>query len=148
MKCSFLILFLLPLFTYSQIDLELLKIDTSRHIPNGSNTILVQNSDFLKACNALIDAGFTIDKKDNELKIVQTKEPDRDVWYPFLTVRVKNGITIIKAKTYYKPWDMWTDCKYFQNKKGKPSQNANVHAFLQGYKVATLIGGEIECKVE
>ena len=47
-----------------------------------------------------------------------------------------------------KEFDKWFDGIYYQNNKGKPRQNAIVHAFLLGYKVAKLIGGEIECKIE
>ena len=148
MKYLFAMLLISPIFCFSQTDLKVLEIDTSRHIIDEANIIYVHNSDFKKVCNAVLDAGFTIDKKDNELQTIETKEPKDNVWIPILFIRIKDSITIIKPKYYTHIGNMWGDGTYKQNKKGKPRQNAIVHAFLQAYKVARLIGGQIECKKE
>ena len=75
MKFLLLSLLLFPIHCFSQTDLKVLKLDTSRHIKDEANIIYVHNSNFTKVCNALLDLGFIIDKKDNELRTVETKDP-------------------------------------------------------------------------
>lgn len=146
-----LIVFGLVLFVNckGQTDTNIFTVDTSRHIPKGANVIYVQNNDFKKVCTALLDAGFTIDKKDEELLTVETKQSKTDdVWVPILSIRIKEGVTIIRPKIFSKQLNFLMDGQYDQTSKGKPRSNAIVHAFLQGYKVAKLTGGNIECKKE
>ncbi len=133
---------------FGQTDLKIFTKDTTRHIIKGANIIYVKNSDFKKVCTSLLDAGFIIDKKDNELETVQTMEPKNDCWVPVLSVRIKDGITSIRPKIFLSTIDTGMDGAYYENGSGKPRSNAIVHAFLQAYKVAKLIGGEIECKKE
>lgn len=42
-------------------------------IPKDANTIVVKGVKFLDVCNALLDAGYTIEKKDTELGTAETK---------------------------------------------------------------------------
>jgi hypothetical protein len=140
MKLVFFIFVLLPSIVFSQTDLNIFTKDTSRHIINGANVVYVKNTDFNKVCNALLDAGFTIDKKDNDLKTADTKEPKNDFWIPVLSVRIKDSLTIIRPKIYDYIFNMLRDGVYTQNNNGNPKSNAYVHAFLQAYKVAKLMG--------
>ena len=42
-------------------------------IPKDANLIIVKKIGFLQVCNALLDSGYTISKKDNELQTVSTE---------------------------------------------------------------------------
>ena len=148
MKKLLFLFIALPSFAFCQTDLKIFTKDTSRHIPNGANIIYIQNSDFKKVCNALLDAGFTIDKKDNDLLTADTKRPETDFWTPVLFVRIKDSVTSIRPKIYNYMLKDYMEGVYTEKKNGYPRNNAIVHAFLQAYKVAVLIGGKIECKKE
>ena len=60
MKKVLLLLFIIPVFCNAQ------------NIPSNVNTILVKNVRFIDVCNALLDSGYTIEKKDNDLQTVET----------------------------------------------------------------------------
>lgn len=61
MKRMLLLLLLLPLLGISQ------------EIPPNANTIIVKGITFKQACMSLLDSGYVIDKKDNDLETVSTK---------------------------------------------------------------------------
>ena len=60
MKLLNVILLVLPTFCIAQ------------NIPSKVNTIIVKDLKFLDVCNALLDSGYTIAKKDNDLQTVET----------------------------------------------------------------------------
>ncbi len=142
-----LIIYLISLSASGQkVDFKLLEIDTSRHIPKNSKLVIVKNSDFTKVCNAVLDAGLEIEKKDADLKTIETKFNDRisTEWEPVISIRIKDSLTIITPKIWSTVFRMFIDGTYDQNRKGKPRQNAIVYAFLVADKIAKLIGGDIK----
>jgi hypothetical protein len=160
MVTSFVLLFSLSNPSFSQmIEKEFWEIDTSRHIPNGTKTIYLKNSDFKAACNAILDAGLTIKTKDNDLQFVETQDlkqsnsndggllemfkASNSLWTPVITIRIKDSVTIIKSKIFSTGFGSWEAGEYQQSKKGKPKPNAFVNAFLYAFKIAKLIGGEM-----
>ncbi len=88
MKMILALLLLTPFFCFSQ------------NIPSGVNTILVKNIGFNEICNALLDSGYSIEKKDVELQTVRTETRQ----YPKLwnatykvNIRVKDSVAYISA---------------------------------------------------
>lgn len=82
MKCLLFSLLLLPALSYSQT------------MPPSVNTIVVKGVTFKQVCMSLLDSGYVIDKKDNDLETVSTKPKD----YPKLwnatyviNVRIKDS---------------------------------------------------------
>lgn len=60
-------------------------------IPKKANTIIIKGVDFLEAANKLLDAGYPIDKKDNDLQTV-VSEPQ--VLKKFATAYITISIRI------------------------------------------------------
>lgn len=139
-------LLLLTSICPAQYNESFWKQDTSRHIPEKSKIIYVKNASFKNACQALLNAGFVIDKKDNDLEFVETAHPaineSSTAWKPIITLRIKDSVTIIKTKFFLSTIKDYMDGVY-NGKKGKPQKNAIVYAFMMAYKVAKEIGGEI-----
>jgi len=88
----------------SSITIALLSLSPfflfSQTIPKEANIIIVKPVGFTELCNALLDSGYTIDKKDNELQTART-EPRH---YPKLwnatyivNIRVKDSIAYISG---------------------------------------------------
>lgn len=104
-------------------------------IPRNAKTIIVKNVSFTEVCNQLLDKGYILDKKDDQLQTVRT-EPKV---YPKgwnaaykMDIRVKDSTAYITA-TYTAPYDqvlasaakqdpLWNNdpVYYDTNKKGKP----------------------------
>jgi hypothetical protein len=61
---ALLLLLLLPFFSIAQDEFV---------IPNKSKTIIVKGVSFLDVCNRLLDSGYSISKKDNELQTAITE---------------------------------------------------------------------------
>jgi len=64
----------------------------------GDNTIKVHGISFLEICNALLDAGYAIDKKDNELQTATSEVKDYDKYWNAsykVSLRVKDSIAYI-----------------------------------------------------
>lgn len=65
----------------------------------GDNAVLVKGVSFMQVCNSLLDAGYLIDKKDNDLQTVETKFKDGtgkgQLFKYKLLVRVKDSTAII-----------------------------------------------------
>lgn len=128
---------------------EVWKKDTSRHIPKDVTTIFVKNVTFKNACDALLDAGLEIDKKDNELETVTTlfKKIEGAIlgqaWEPVITIRIKDNNAIITQRYFAGDFFGWQPGMY-QEKNGKPKQNAVVYAFMQAFIVAKKLGHIIE----
>lgn len=70
----------------------------------GDNTIVVKGVGFLQVCNALLDAGYIIDKKDDGLQTVKTEfktGKDKNKWMNLLlNVRIKDSSAIITGQWY------------------------------------------------
>ena len=70
----------------------------------GDNTIKVQEVGFTQVCNALLDSGFVIDKKDDDLQTVKTEFRDgtgKNKWMKLLlSIRVKDSVAIITGSWY------------------------------------------------
>lgn len=70
----------------------------------GDNTIVVKNVGFIQVCNALMDAGYVIEKKDNDLQTVKTEFKEgsgKNKWMKLLlTIRMKDSAAIITGQWY------------------------------------------------
>lgn len=149
---QFIIVALVFSYTVSNAQLtlkdEVWQQDTSRHIPNDVTTIIVKNVTFKNACNALLDAGLEIDKKDNDLETVTTlfKKVDGAIlgqaWEPVISIRIKDSNAIITQRYFAGEFFGWQPGMY-QERKGKPKQNAIVYAFMQAYVVAKKLGSQM-----
>lgn len=68
------------------------------------NTITVKGVGFMQVCNALLDAGYTVEKKDNELQTAKTGFKDgtgkAKLCKLRLLVRVKDSTAIITGHYY------------------------------------------------
>ena len=88
MKRVITILFLLPFLVSAQT------------IPKDVNVIIVKKVGFLEVCNALLDSGYTISKKDNDLQTVSTevKQFPR-LWNAtyVVNIRVKDSVAYISG---------------------------------------------------
>lgn len=88
MKYFLFLLFLLPSITNGQ------------NIPADANTIVVKNVTFTEICNALLDSGYVIDKKDSELQTVRTEARQYPKYWNAtykVNVRVKDSAAYISA---------------------------------------------------
>lgn len=116
-------------------------IDTSRHIPNNSIYIKAYPTTFKDACNALLDAGLLIDKKDNDLMTAETRMNEyKDMLLvkrkdPTVHLRMKGDTAVFYGLAHL--GDLGSDKgEYQQTKKGKPRLSHWTAAFLQAYVVA------------
>jgi len=92
MKTLFYLLIIFPISQQSHAQVK------------GDKTIRVQDVGFTQVCNALLDAGFIIDKKDDDLQTVKTEFKDgtgNNKWMKLLlTVRLKDSVAIITGSWY------------------------------------------------
>lgn len=69
-------------------------------IPKDANTILVKGVSFSEVCNALLDSGYVIDKKDNDLQTARTESKQYPKYWNaryVLNIRVKDSIAYISG---------------------------------------------------
>lgn len=70
----------------------------------GDNTIVVKNVGFVEMCNALLDAGYVIEKKDVDLQTVKTEFKEgagKNKWMKLLLIaRIKDSTAIITGHWY------------------------------------------------
>lgn len=113
-------------------------------IPRNANTIIVKGVSFSEVCSQLLDKGYSIDKKDDQLQTVRT-EPKK---YPKywnaaykINIRVKDSLAYISA-TFTAPYEnpltpaankqepLWNNDPVTNrtNNKGKPQSKS-----LEGY---------------
>jgi hypothetical protein len=72
----------------------------AQNILKDANVITVKGVSFNEVCNALLDSGYVIDKKDSELQTVRTeKKKFPKYWKAIYTVniRVKDSIAYISG---------------------------------------------------
>src|SRR5687767_1194682 len=93
----FLILTFLSQLSYSQTIL-----------PNA-NTIVIKNVSFTEVCMRLLDSGYVIDKKDNDMQTVRTESKVYPRYWNAaykISVRVKDSTAYLTG-TYIAPYDQW-----------------------------------------
>ncbi len=72
----------------------------SQNILPNANVIIVKNVGFNEICNALLDSGYSIEKKDQELQTVRTEPKNYPKYWNatyVINVRVKDSIAYISA---------------------------------------------------
>lgn len=129
-------------------------------LPNA-NTIIVKGVGFGQVCNALLDSGYVIDKKDNDLQTVRTESKEYPKMYNAaykISVRVKDSVAYITG-TFIAPYDQFltpaagksdplfnNDPVYYHcNKKGKPYPKSLAgYPFLLINNWAKCFGKELE----
>lgn len=86
----------LILLTFTGISL----ISPGQTPPKNATGISVTGADLLSVANALLDKGFKIDKKDNELGTLKTEERgyENNMWYLVIDVRVKDSTAYITGQ--------------------------------------------------
>ncbi len=70
----------------------------AQNILPDANTIVVKGVTFMQVCNALLDSGWTIEKKDNDLLTVKTESKAFPRYWNgvfCITVRIKDSAAYI-----------------------------------------------------
>ena len=129
---------------YGQIPINdpLWKADTSRHIPNGSTTITVSGITFAEMCNAVLDAGLTIDRKDNDLQTLSTTFSKKEVWEPVIFIRVKDNIAVLRSEIY-SDFLGFQNSYYKEKRNRRVVQNAYMNGFMTIYKIAKSLNKQM-----
>lgn len=116
-------------------------------IPKDANLMKVKGISFLQVCNLLLDSGYIIEKKDNELQTVKTEIKEYAKSFNgafYLQIRVKDSIAFIRAYFTAPWWDpftraanktdrLWTNelACYTTNNKGKFRNTLYSYPFVQ-----------------
>jgi len=69
-------------------------------IPNGANIIVIKDVGFIEVCNALLDSGYNISKKDNELHTVSTESKEyKKLWNASykINIRIKDSVAYVSG---------------------------------------------------
>ena len=111
-------------------------ISSFGQIPNHSKTIIVKGVSFLQVCNALLDSGYAIEKKDNELQTAATEAKQ----YPKLwnatykiNIRVKDSVAYLSGTFTGANGGLFKGepVEYLTNKKGQvQSKHLFTYPFL------------------
>lgn len=84
----------------------------------GDNTIAVKGVGFMQVCNALLDSGYLVKKKDNDLQTAETDFKDgtgRASLFKYkILVRVKDSTAIITGHHYHA---LFNSLEYTRNTK-------------------------------
>jgi len=78
----------------------------SQNILKDANTIIVKGVNFKEVCNALLDSGYTIDKKDNDLQTASTEPKSYPKYWNLkyvISIRIKDSSAYISGKIYGSP---------------------------------------------
>jgi len=130
-------------------------------IPNKANLIKVKGVTFSQVCNTLLDSGYVIEKKDDQLQTVTTEM--REYTKSFnaayrLIIRVKDSVAIIYS-TFSAPWwdpftknaaktdRLWDNTRSFVivDKKGKAKLNQmNAYPFERMMRIGRALGSDME----
>lgn len=118
MKQIFLLLFFIPLLCGAQNAMP------------GANVILIKGVNFLSVCNALLDSGYVIAQKDNDLMTARTE----DRKYPrgwnavyHIEIRIKDSVAYVSGKFTAPPGGgLFKDepISNVTNKRGEPKRNS------------------------
>lgn len=99
--------------------IALLVAFTSQGQKKGDNTIVVKGVGFMQVCNALLDDGYTIKKKDNDLYTAETDFKNgtgkAELFKCRLLVRVKDSTAYIQGYHYNV---LFNNLEYTNNTKG------------------------------
>ena len=88
MKFILFSFFFIPILSFSQI-------------PNGVHQIVVNGVSFFEVCNSLLDSGYTIKEKDNDLQTAVTREKQFPKYWNatyHVEIRVKDSTAYITGK--------------------------------------------------
>jgi hypothetical protein len=120
----------------------------SAKIPKDATQIIVKGLTFLEACNGLLDNGYMIDRKDNDLMTVTTKPVAFPKYWNAnytINVRVKDSLAIFTGNGSATPL-----IPYFNMRNRTNSKGQSQHKYLETYpflimdKVARSFGREVE----
>lgn len=95
-----IVVFLISFILVSQLSVF------SQNILKDANVIIVKGVDFKEVCNALLDSGYTIDKKDNELQTASTEAKSYPKYWSLnyvVNIRIKDSSAYISGKIYGSP---------------------------------------------
>lgn len=153
MKYTLLVL-LLPVIGFAQSE---------QLPPKKANLVIVKGVSFQQVCQQLVDLGYNIEKKDNDLHTVRTeyKEYTKSFNAAYrLNIRVKDSTAYI-AGQYCAPWwrpgtnnnqdRLWQDSPAFNTPNRKGEMNPKTmqgYAFGKMNDFAIALNGQIEYKVE
>jgi len=95
MKKGSLLIFFFPLYCYVQ------------NAPSDANIIVIKNVGFNpQVCNTLLDSGYSIDKKDNDLHTVRTDTKQYEKYWNAtyrVNIRIKDSVAYISATFTARP---------------------------------------------
>lgn len=115
----------------------------------GDNLIVVGSQTFSNVCSKLLDAGYSIEKKDNDLQTVRTESRHFDKYWNadyIIDIRVKDSVALITAKTVG-GLTGGQQAEYFTNKKGEFVEKSLFgYAFTLMNNFAKTLGGQITYK--
>jgi hypothetical protein len=110
----------------------LLPVICTAQIPGNAKVIVVKNVTFPEACSQLLDKGYSIEKKDDQLQTVRTEAKVYPKYWNAaykIDIRMKDSAAYITA-TYTSPYENTSDndrrfwknesVYYHTNKNGKP----------------------------
>lgn len=133
----------LSIYSYSQSSVDdVFKQDSTRHIPDGANTITVKNVSFLEVCNAVLDAGLVIDRKDNDLQTFNTRYNKLDPSEPVVFGRVSNGTLILRSEFCTGAFGCMPSL-YKEKRNGNPVKDGRTYGFMIAYKIASNLKKDI-----
>jgi len=122
----------------------------AQSIPPKANTILVHGVTFAGVCNALLDSGYKISKKDNDLQTVETEErhyPNKWNATYRIEIRIKDSVAIITALFTAPPGGglFLNEPAFYRTKKnGEPQlESLQTVAFLSVNRFATSLSRDV-----
>lgn len=83
------------------LTLTFLYLSGQGQIPKGTNTIAVDGVGYMEVCKALLDSGYLIGYKDNDLQTAKTEPRDYPKYWDgkfVINVRVKDSIAYFTAR--------------------------------------------------
>lgn len=129
-------------------------------IPPGAKTIIVKGVAFSEVCNALLDSGYSLEKKDAELQVVRTEPKVYPKYWNAaykINIRVKDSVAYITG-TFTAPYEqiftsaanktdpLWNNDPVYNhtNKKGKPYPKSMIgYPFILMNRFAQCFGKEV-----
>lgn len=121
MKHLLLIFLVIPALAFAQI-------------PKHAKIILVKDVSFLEVCSALLDNGYTIQTKDNDLQTARTEEKQYPKYWNArytINVRVKDSVAYFSGTFSAVNLFKNEPIEYLTNKKGEPhSKSLVTYPFL------------------
>lgn len=125
-----------------------------QNIPCGASTIIVHNVSFKSVCNSLLDSGYSIDRKDNDLQTVSTQPracPKRFSATYVIHARIKDSAVHFTV-TFNAPKDgsiVRNEPSIYKCKKnGKPIDNIFTYPFTLLDSFAGTFGDKREYKTQ